>query len=319
MPNTGSINLSVAQGFLSYVQKYGPDLLVPSFTGFEYTESAIGIMGVKGKQILPKMNFRRSSKPYMRAWNPEPDVVKIGYDEIEVSMIEIPLQFTPLDFENNDITGRLRKPGQTQDSDIPYQQKMLNGIFATEKDHLDDASWNAEKVANPTTLMEQFDGQRKIHNTKGNLGQIELVPISGGTYTLGNIIDHFHLMWLTMGKAYRKENVTMRTSEKNYYTYRQAIKVNHPYDAIIERTVNGKKQLRDHHNNYWIECVTNLHNTEFASLASDSRMFYACDAFSDMESFNVVPTILGIDMRIVYKYGVQLTTPVPNAVVYNGK
>lgn len=322
MPGTASVSLTDAQALRNYIETYRDDLTVQAFTDFQAADFAIGIEGVKGKQILPKMLVGKLSKRWTKAFTPPEDVIKFGFDVIEVEGAKIELQLYPQDFENNQITGRKRGAGFSNMA-IPFEQQMMSQVFEKLDQEISHAFWNAVKTPTPAAgddLDVLFDGQKGIFMKLANTGKIGLLPIPGGAYTIDNIIPHFKNMRLAQGAAYRKEDNYFLTSPEVGSLYFDAITKLQPTRTPETKTDSeGNRWIRTFDNTTWIVEVNDLSGSDFVAILGKNRMFYAFDAFSDTAAFSTMQMHRSVDFWMDYKFGVQLVVPEPNAVIYNGK
>ena len=316
-----SVNFDQVKAFRNYIETERDDLVVQAFTDFEAADYAVGIEGVKGKQILPTMMVGKLSKRWTRAFTPSQDAIKFGFETIETHKAKIDLEIYPQDFESNHITGRLRKKGQGMD--IPHEARIFAKVQEKLTSEISHAFWNGQAATTPAAtddLDQLFDGHRALFAAFAGAGKIEGVAIPGGTYTQSNIIKHFKDMRLSQGAAYRKDvNNVFITSPQVSNIYFDAVRDVKKGGEPTVRYVNGVRQIRTEDNTAWIAEIADLDGTEFTALLNPSRMFYAFDAFSDTNSFKMLEIIRGYAFYMDYMFGVQLVLPEPSAVVYNLK
>jgi len=321
--NNSSVNYDIVKGFMSYILTQRDDLTIESFTDFNAANFAIGIEGVKGKQILPKLWVGQLSKRWTRAFTPDADTLKFGYDMIETHKAKVELIIYPQDFESSAITGRWSPKGQ-KTAVIPQEERMFSQVKARLKQEIGDAFWNGKETATPLVtddLDQLFNGQRELFKAKGAAGQINVVPIPTGNYTASNVAQHLKAMRNTgMGKAYKNDpNNAYIASPSVVSTYEDLILTPGLSYKLVTETVNGVKRIRDIFNSSWIYEMPELEGTDFCAYLNPNRMFYAFDAFSDTNTFDCLPVPRGMSFWMDYMFGVQCVTPKPEAIVWNGK
>ena len=125
-------------------------------------------------------------------------------------------------------------------------------------------------------------------------------------------------MRLAQGAAYRKmpTNVYLTSPEVGAIYY-DAVQTKQNGGQPLVRYVNGVRQIRTYDNTGWVAEIADLSGTSFVALMETNRMFYAFDAFSDVNGFNILEVVRGFDFWMDYMFGVQLVVPEKSAVVYN--
>ena len=222
MPNS-SYNFLAVENYISFVQKYGFDLIGRLFYTSAVMRRAILHDMIKGRLTLTQFNMSEFGRRWSKDFDPpvSKEFMPVHLD-VEAGKFECFL--CPQDYENSYL-GLAKQSGFNNTDVIPFEGFVMQQETAQKNQEIADALWQGVKAATPAAtdnLKMIFDGYFKKIDDAVAAGNLTVTPTPGGALTRANIIDVMEEMVLTINNAYRGQSIDVYVSPNTYLMYQQA-------------------------------------------------------------------------------------------------
>lgn len=305
-----SATLTDVQAYRDYVQDFHDELITRAFFSPETVQLATAHEGVKGKKTLTRLKFVRGKAVAWKAdFQPATGAVTFHPRHIEVEPVKRDLSFIPQEFEDSYL-GAQRKPGQNPGADLPYEGQILNTILSGHAEELEEGLWQAVKAGSITpgvTPMNQcYDGFLEIIKdeiTGGGIPGAQVVPVSGGAYSMTNIVDTIENMWKALNAAYKNMAVDAYLSWGNFTLFNQAYR--ELYGFNFGSTEAARRKL-DFSMNATLIPLPGMGESDRIVLTPRGNLHVAYDSFADTNMFEFEKNKRQMDFWMDFKLGVQI-------------
>lgn len=305
-----SATLTDVAAYQDYVQDFGEDLISRAFYSPETVQMATAHEGVKGKKTLTRIKFVRGKAV---AWKEDfvaaSNAVSFHPRHIEVEAIKRDLSFVPQLFEDTYL-GSARKKGQNPGEDLPFEGHILRTILGGHAEELEEAFWQAVKagsiVPGTTPMDECFDGFLQIiinEITGGGIPGAQVVPVSGGAYSLTNIVDTVETMWKVLNPAYKKMPVDTYLSWENFTLFNQGYR--ELYGFNFGSTEDARRKL-DFSMNATLIPLPGMGTSDRIVMTPRGNLHVAYDDLAEADLFQMEKNKRVIDFYMDFKVGVQI-------------
>lgn len=305
-----SATLTDVASYQAYVQDFHDVLIARAFYSPETVQLSTAHEGVKGKKTLTRIKFV-SGKAV--AWKGDfvaaTGAVTMHPRTIEVEAIKRDLSFIPQEFEDTYL-GEFRKKGQAPGEDLPFEGQILNTILSGHAEELEEAFWQAVKAGSitpGTTPMAQcFDGFLQViidEITGGGIPGSAVVPVSGGSLTMTNMVETVENMWIALGAAYKKMPVDVYLSWNNFTLFNQAYR--ELYGFNFGSTQDARRKL-DFSMNASLIPLPGMGTSDRIVMTPRGNLHVAYDALSDASMFEFEKNKRQMDFWMDFKVGCQI-------------
>lgn len=313
MPGTGSLNLTDAASFQSYVQEFSDELYSRAFYNFATNPYLTVHEGVKGKKVLTKLVVADLARRYAKAFAPVDDTLSFTPRVLEVNKVKVELSIVPKDFETTYL-GMFRQKGQS-DRDIPFEGYILNDVFGKLDEEFESAIWAAVAAGTPAAtdkMIAVFNGFKKIIADLIVAGHTP-VTTPGGALTNSNMLQLLEDMWGALHPAYQTAQVdaycapeTARKYWNNHITKYQGVKPEMVGNNI--RLEYGEGLLIP---------LPGLAGSQRIIMTPRGNLHWGIDAPADSSVFNFEQNKRAVDMWMDFNVGAQVAFTEDNILVVN--
>jgi hypothetical protein len=307
MAGGNSQNLATAASFQGYVREYAPELISKIFFGFKTAMiPGISIMeGVKGQMILTELVVADLVKKWDKDFVSTANALNFKPRTLTVIPAKVDLSFTPQEFETTYL-GQFRKQGQNPGADMPFEGYILEKLLGKIQQELEVAVWRAAVPGSPTStdpLALLFDGFLELTKDLVTAGH-GTVAVSGGAYTVNNIIANFEDMFDTLSPALQDMPVVACMSMANLKLYRQAYRELYGKHVVSDPADINRVKLD--FGDVTLIGLPGFGVSDRVIMTPAANLHIGFDQFSDTQTFNFEQEKRAIDMWMDFKMGVQV-------------
>lgn len=304
----GSINLTSAAALQDFTQDYHDELIGRGFFGFPSLEHTTVLDNVKGKVVLTDLTIGDLAKRASRTFAAQNNIANFKPRILTVDACDIDFEIFPKDFEKTYL-GRYRQKGQNNKS-IPFEAYIMQRLMRKLKQELEFAFWQGEAAASPaaTDLMRQvFNGIKKLV-VDIRAGGHNVHAVSGGVYTVDNILPNFASMFESMGAVAEEEGVEAYGSRKVMNVYINAYKKKHNGNApeVMKNAAGVIMAVMLENGEGWFYCLPGLRSSQMVIMTIKGNLFYGTDDLGDTDGFEFKDQIKSIQYTTAFKVGVGI-------------
>ena len=299
-----STKFTDAAAYQAYVEDFYDSLLSRAFHGNPTSLLAMPHEGVKGKLVLTQLILGQMAQRWSKDFTPIADTVDFKPRTLDVYKAKVDLSFCPQDFESTYL-GSQRRPGQNPGSDLPFEGYILEAVMRKHAEELEMAQWGAVYDSTPDAsdpLIELFNGYKKIIADEITATNLTPVAVSGGAWTLANVIPTLETMWDGLHDALKVSEVNVYCSYAIYKLYNQAYRAD--YGKYTDNVQGGRTKL-DFANAY-LTPVPGLTGSNRVIMTPAWNLHYGYDLASDKDSFQFEQNKRVMDFWLDYTIGVQI-------------
>lgn len=313
-----SQQLTTATAFQGYTRDYAAELISKAFFGFK-TAMIPGINiqeGIKGQRILTETVIADLARKWSGTFDPVSNAVNYKPRTLSVVGAKVDLSFNPQDYEASYL-GAVRKRGQNPGTDMPFEGFITEKLLAKLAEEIEIAVWRGAIPGSPTAtdvLALCFDGFLELVKDLVTGGHA-VVAVSGGAYTINNIITNLEAMFDELSPALQDSAVVACCSMANLKLYNQAYREHYGKNVVADKQAINRTMLD--FGNVTLVGLPGIGASDRIVMTPAENLVIGFDEFDDTTTFNIEQDKRNIDFWLDFKIGTQIAITDDNFLVVN--
>lgn len=303
-----AINTTSAEALQNYAQAFWPTLKDRMFFSFNSLEHATVIDGVKGRIVLTDLEIGTLVKRASTSFAPTSNIINYRPRVLTTEAVDVDFEINPKLLASSYLE-QFRAKGQNN-KDIPFEAQVMGGLANKIRQEMEIAFWQAVPAGTPTAtdaLKFVFTGAIKLLKDIRTAG-LTPVPVSGGVYTIDNIVENLDAMYLTLGAEAIEMGVEAYASRQNLNLYVAALRKRFNFFMPnFKRNAAGIIYAVELNNGVgWLYARAGFGTSNFIGMTQRGNITWGTDDVNDGANFKMVDTIKTIQFTTAMRIGMQI-------------
>jgi hypothetical protein len=303
-----AVKLTSAAALHDFVEDYSEDIIERGFYSFPTLDHMTILDDIKGKIVLTDLLIGDLAKRKSLTFQPTPNIIEFKPRILEVTTCDIDFEIFPAAFEKTYL-GRFRQKGQKNKS-IPFESAIFSRLLKKLKQELEFGVWNALAAVTPAAgdlLRTVFNGIKKMV-VDIRAGGHAVHAVSGGTYTVSNILPNFRSMFEAMGANAEEMGVEAFGSRKVMNIFIDAYKAKHNGNKpeVMRNAAGVIMAVMLENGEGWFYCLPGLKASQMVIMTVKGNLFYGTDDLADTSNFDFKDQIKSIQFTTAFNVGVGI-------------